>query len=724
MTQQPMMQNLPLSSTNSGQMQESSRDRSIPEGKDATKLITWANSEFTKMKNQRYLTERQWYLNLAFYFGKQNVTFQGGGTGTTGDRSFKLYTPPAPYYRSRPIVNLIRPRMRKEMAKLTSQKPTITVIPSSSDERDLYAAQAGENIWEYVYYEHKVAAQIRKAVFWATITGNGFIKNYWDDGKEDVLSNQMGDMCYESITPFHLFIPDLREEEIENQPYIMHATLQNAEQLSMAYDKEITFEANNSDKLEDSYLSVMGLQQWEKNKNVFVLEVWIKPNRVKQFPNGGLLTIAGNQILEYRDYYPYQHGKYPVAHIGNIPTGKFYRDSAMVDLIPLQREYNRTRGQIIESKNRMAKPQLSAEIGSIDATKVTSEPGQIIMYRPGFQAPQPIPLQSLPSYVLQEQDRIRADMDEIAGTFDPADFPSVTAATAISYIQEQSDSQLSFTYDSIEEALEKLGFLTLNYVKEFWTTDRKVKVTGTDGTFDVATFDGSTLRDNTDVRCEAGSALPTSRAAKQAFIMDLMKFGFIDPQKGLEVMEIGGVNKIYEQIQVDKRQAQRENLKMAQATPEIIQQSYVENLDKYLSSPEGQAKIQQGLIMQGPSGDIIDLEPAMMGGQPEPVQVPLVVPVNTWDNHRVHIESHNNYRKSQSFDNLDQAAKDLFEEHVKQHVAAIMMGAAGAMPQGSPEQMQMMEQQDNPEAAKEMIQSGDPMMMDESQMGQPGPEGV
>ena len=682
----------------------------IPTGKDAQKIVSWVNEQFTKMKNARTSTERQWYLNLAFFFGKQNVQFQGSGSAAL-DRSFKLYTPPAPYYRARPVINLIRPRLRKEMAKLTAQKPNIFVVPASSDERDLYAAQAGENIWEYMYDSHRVASVIRRAVFWTSITGNGFIKNWWDPSVTDEFSDQMGDICYEPITPFHLFVPDLRDEEIENQPFIMHATLKNAEELSLAYGQEISFQAADSNKLEDSFLNVMGLQQWEKSRNVFVQEVWVKPGRLKQFPNGALITTAGNKVIEYFDGWPYEHKKFPVAHIGNIPTGKFYRDSTINDLIPLQREYNRTRGQIIESKNRMAKPQLAAEIGSVDPTKITSEPGQVIMYRPGFQAPVPIPLQSLPSYVLQEQDRIRNDMDELSGQFELTDFPGVTAATAISYLQEQSESQLAYTFDSIEEAIEKVGFMTLNYVKQYWNTDRKIKITGSDGSFDVATFEGSELGDNTDVRCEAGSALPTSRAAKQAFIMDLMKFGFIDPQKGLEVMEIGGINKIYEQIQVDIRQAQRENLKMAQVTADIIQQNYMEQIDKYMQTPEAQSLAQQGLLMEGPKGDLIDMSQAVMGGEPQPVDVPLVVPVNTWHDHRPHIERHNNYRKSQSYDNLSQEAKDLFEEHVKQHVTAIMIGAAGALPPETltPDVMdQISSNQQNPEAVKEMDRQAPP----------------
>jgi len=595
--------------------------------------------------------------------------------------------------------------MRTEMSKLTAQKPNAFIVPSSSDDRDMYAANAGEQIWDSLFREKKVHRTLRRAVFWTCITGNGFIKSWWDDNKPDYFSNIMGDICYENLTPFHLFVPDLKEVEIEDQPFIIHAANRDTEQLSMAYGKDIKGSKAKGDMLEESFIAVMGVEQTNhsKNESTLVLEMWVRPGQLKLLPQGGMFSVAGDQLLDFYEGWPYYHNQYPFAHLRHIETGKFYGDSTIVDLISLQREYNRTRGQIIESKNRMAKPQLAAEMGAVDPNKITSEPGQVILYRPGFNPPQPIPLQGLPSYVLEEQDRIRADMNEISGQHEVSRGqvpPGVTAATAISYLQEQDESKLSYTFDSLEEGVEKIAYQTLSYVKQYWDTPRKIKVTGEDGSFDVLAFEGSDLRDNTDIRVEAGSALPTSRAAKQSFIMDLMKLGFIDPNKGLEVMEIGGINKIYEQIQVDVRQAQRENLKMAQVTADLLEQSRQEQMSLYLQTPEAQQKMQQGLLMQGPEGDLLDLSAMTMnpGMGPQPVTFPLIVPVNTWDDHRTHIERHNNYRKSQAFENLSQEAKQLFEQHVQQHVQGIMVGAQGAMPFGP----DMLEMANNPETVKQL----------------------
>ena len=598
-----MEQGIPTNSSPPQRNLVSDLQQTRAEAERDKRIVSWVNEQYTKAREARIKSERQWYMNLAFYFGQQNVMFRGNGQNPA-NLSMKLVTPPAPYYRSRPVINQIRPRIRTEMSKLTSQKPNAFVVPASSDDLDTYAANAGEQIWDSLYRWKKIHNVLRRAVFWSSVTGNGFIKNFWDETATDLTSGVYGDIKYVPITPFHLFVPDLKEEEIEDQPFVIHAQIRNAEQLSAIYGRPISFAKSEGNLLEESFLNVMGLQEWEKNKNVFVLECWVRPNICRDMPEGGMYVIAGNQVILKHVGWPYQHGLYPFSHIGHVQSGKFYRDSVITDLIPLQREYNRTRGQIIEAKNRMAKPQLAAEIGSIDPTKITTEPGQVILYRPGFQAPTPIPLQSLPSYVLEEQDRIKSDMDDISGQHEVSQGstpPGVTAATAISYLQEQDDTKLSYTYDSIEEALEKIAHMTLNYVQQFWDEPRQVKIAGVDGSFDVKAFQGSDLRNNTDIRMEAGSALPTSKAAKQAFIMDLMKMGFIDPQKGLEVMEIGGINKIYENIQADIKQAQRENLRMAQATGDLIAQDRQGKIMEWLQSNEGQVALQEGRVVARPS---------------------------------------------------------------------------------------------------------------------------
>lgn len=642
-----------------GEELDFSKTRAMKKEHDA--VVAWALDQFQTIKNARAAIERQWYLNMAFFFGKQNVAILRAGQNFTNSMGVpKLYTPPAPYYRSRPVINRIRPVIRTELAHLTANKPSASVVPASAEDRDMYAAMAGEQVWEYHYIEKKVKQEIRQAMLWNLVAGNSFLKCWWDFNKQDTM--------FHHETPFHVLVPDFREVELENQPFMIHAQVKSQDFVKMHFPMGIDGSPINkgsigdaTDILEESFLNLIGTQALNKQHNALVLEFWIKPGSNPKFPNGAFFTIVGNKIVQGFQGWPYSHGQFPMAKFDHIPGGKFYSTSVIEDLIPLQKEYNRTRGQIIEAKNRMAKPQLLAARGSIDPSKITSEPGLVVSYTPGFPEPKPLQLQNLPSYVLQELDRIIMDMNDISGQHEVTQGqapPGVTAATAISYLQERDESKLAPTFDSLEEGIEKVAKLTLNYVKDYWVEERLVKVTGPDGSFDAMAFKGSDLRDNTDIRVEAGSSLPVSKAAKQALIMDMMKMGFIDPQTGLEVMDMGGVNKLYEQVQVDKRQIQRENLRMSKVTPELMMQH------------EQAFMLQQQSMMQEVAVDPMNPVDPMMQ-QMATTPPPLIVPVNTWDNHKMHIEGHNQYRKSQQFETLPDEVKSLFEEHVNGHLIAM-----------------------------------------------------
>lgn len=640
------------------------------------KVIEWTKSAHMRCRTMRQQIERQWYINLAFYIGKQNVAVIPISSASSAATGVRLYIPPAPYYRARPVINRIRPIIRTELAKLTAQKPTATIVPATGEDKDTAAAQAGEQIWDSVYRGKKIKNTFKQTMLWTLTCGNGFMKTYWDPQKIDREGNQ-GDFTYENVTPFHLFVPDMMAQEIEDQPYVIHIQTKSPEWVKLHYPnikaQPNVMEAN--DVLNDSFLNLVGAADFRKNA-ILCYEVWVKPGQVDFMPNGGMYTIIADQIVQMVEGNPYLHQQYPFVKFEHLPTGRFYADSVVNDLIPIQREYNRTRGQMIEAKNRMAHPQLMAAEGSIDASKINTEPGQVILYKLGFPPPQPLPLQNLPAYVVQEAERLLLDFEDISGQHQVSKGqvpPGVTAATAISFLQEQDESMLSTTFGSIEEGFEKIGYQTLCYVKQYWDTPRIVKVVGRDNQFNVITFQGSDLRDNTDIRVEAGSALPTSKSAKQALLMDLMGQGFIPPEKGLELMEVGGVQRLYEEIQIDSAQATRENMKMSAVTDQMMEQY----LMTFIGEPDPMTG-QPSLVDPNTGQPLVDL----MTGQPMPP--PLIVPVNSYDNHQIHIQVHNNFRKTQEFENFEPRIKALFEEHVNQHMMALSMMPGAPSPENMP----------------------------------------
>jgi hypothetical protein len=214
-----------------------------------------------------------------------------------------------------------------------------------------------------------------------------------------------------------------------------------------------------------------------------------------------------------------------------------------------------------------------------------------------------------------------------------------------------------------------------------------IKITGDDGSFDAMMLSGADIASGTDIRVESGSALPTSKAARQALVTEWMKMGFIQPEDGLRVLEMGMLKQYYNTIKIDENAAQRENLMMKKITEEMAQQYE----DQWNQGAQ--------------AGEIDKLDP----NTGQPLQVPPVVNVNDWDNHAVHVEVHNRFRKSQAYQGLPEAAKAEFQKHVSIHEMILqkqaelqnMMAngapqapAAGGQSQGQfPEQTGMTEEQ-------------------------------
>lgn len=605
--------------------------------KDTDEEISYWESQFKVCESMRKAFEEQWYLNLAFYFSKQWVVWQRTTTGTS-----RLYDPPAPRNRVRLISNRIKPVIRDEMVRLIKQEPQFFAVPNTTEPTDVAAARVAESLTEYTLTSGKYNKIRRQATFWMLQCGTSYIKV--------TCPGDDADIDYERLTAFHVFVPDYDEEDIQKQAYVIHARGVQASAVEEKYgvklDSDMTI---TGAALEQKFLNSLGIRnkgEAANNKMVYIKEIYVKP--CKKYPKGALLVIGGKKLI-YRyspngpiihedtgqaiadgeDDFPYDHGNYPINKMDHTATGRYFGESTIVDLIPLQKEYNKTRSQLIEAKNRMAKPQMSYVKGSIDVTKVTSEAGLYIAVNPGFEAPRPIPIQRMPDYVSREPENIKADMDEAAGRneISRGGVPTgVQASSAIAFLAEQNNSGIYNTVASIEDCTQQVGQQTLALIEQFWSIGKITQVVSKNNMFEANLFKISELKNNTDIRVETGSMAPRSEAAQRAFITDLMDKGIIPPEKGLRYLQMSETNRLYDELQVDAKQAQRENFAMSQ------------------------------------------------GSQVMP---------NPWDNDTTHVYEHELYMKSQEFEQSEDTIKQGFIAHLDATKQKVMANNVGLQQPGN-----------------------------------------
>lgn len=676
--------------------------------KEGRELATWAKEQFSKCKTQQGRKRSSWIDNLSMTLGHQWLS---KATGAGSDIINKVNPGVAQNVRDRRTVNRIRAFVRTEQSKFLSTVPTINVVPSTAEEEDVRSAYAGEQVVESYVSKRKLRREFSKAVWWMINTGTGILKQWWDPTIVDPTSGEYGDIVYRSVSPFNLFVPDMREPEIDDQPYIIHAQVKTLEWVKQFYGQEIQGEKvtpsqiSTNGLLDDQYFNLAQTPKSDLD-SVIIMEMWVKPGTHSTLPKGGLLVFVEDTMVgAFTEGMPYDHNEYPFSKVEHLSNATFWADSPVTDLKELQREFNEVRTAIGISARRMGQPQLISQKGAIIPGRLTNQAGLVIEYRPGTPPPQPLQLQPIPQYVVGQLEQILLDFEDISGQhqISKAQAPTgITAGTALSFLKETDDNYLTPQYQSVEDFYERIARQTLGLFKQFVDHERKIKVIGADSSYDTALLSGADVAGGSDVRVEPGSAVGESQAAKRASVMDMFSVGILqDPNQALRLLEVGGAQKVLDTVSVAEKKAQRENMKM-----------------KDLASPEGEQAMQEQTMQQ-----MQEMIPQMMesmnadpeflaqnGGQPATMesivqdpeimqfvdqQMPPFIPADDFDMHMIHIEVHNRYRMGQEYETLPDSVKKQFDKHVQQHqmlaqqqqMQQMMMGGMPPGP-GGPEEGQ------------------------------------
>jgi len=198
--------------------------------------------------------------------------------------------------------------------------------------------------------------------------------------------------------------------------------------------------------------------------------------------------------------------------------------------------------------------------------------------------------------------------------------------------------------------VEKIATQTIELFVQYVDIPRKIRTVGADGAFDTMLLRGADIASGTDIRIEPGSSYAKSKAAQEARVMDMFAVGIIDQPTAVRMLEIGGVQKIMDTLNVAERKAQRENIKLKMLTPMEIEQTRMQAMQEMMAQLPPEA-----------------MEDPEIMAEIENMPAPPLVPVDDFDMHEVHIETHNKFRMSQEYEILPEEVKQQFASHVAEH---------------------------------------------------------
>ena len=654
-------------------------------------LVALSDEWFERVTSSRRHVERWALLATAFYMDQQYVDFyQAANAGTM------LTQLPAKKGRVRTIDNVIEPAIRNELARLLRNRPHGVVVPESLDGEDYEAAHAGQDLIEHITREHRLEEYYQEATLWKLFGGVSLLDTQWDptagpprqDGMggapesmmhdPDVLTHTEGlppealppemqnaagqfggngaggvagtmpqgegDFEFRVLSCFEFGVPHIRKRDIQEQPYVM---ITRAYELEEIYDRwGIVVEPDSGQRygLLDERLTqiLLGGMQPErlpkgtsapKIPTAIVKETWIRPS--VRAPQGLVLITAGGQVLDLQTWPHYLQGKYPFAKLefSQVP-GSFWSKGMVQSLIPLQRRINRATSVQVEQLNLRASVSTAVPRG----TNVRSAMGgKATLYEMPPGATQPAHTITAPEVgdvVLREIEMAKASVSDITFQHEVSRGttpPNVRSGTAINALKEMDDAASSIPLRSIERAVEHQGNLILRMARDLWDEPRLVQVLGDDGDIERRSFiRGGDLGGQFYV--QPGSAWPFSKAEREQAVYQALEWQLIDQREATQVLEMGGLRRVFNERHIDMRHARRENQRFEEL-------SAVNDLGQ------------------------VDLQ---MFAQ----QLEFLRPAD-WHNHEVHIEMHNRVRKSPQYERWPTYRKFAFEAHIMAHQAAL-----------------------------------------------------
>jgi len=665
----------------------------------ATSLV----SRVEELQRGRDLMERAWKINLSFYKGKQYVFYN---KRTRRIESLATEDGDKPRYRVRIVANQIAPNSMGLLARLTKSKPQFFATPTSAGYENQKATEVAENLLEHWWSKFSLSEKREEAMLWSIIAGNGFWKISWDDKvgssvklmldpvngnpiidplverlfRENMDSMNIdaeqfetevfeGDIRVDVISPFNVFLDD-SAQVFEDCKYAFCSHPMSPNEVYSRFGVRLKPNAINrypDESLPGAYSFSSG-QTKENVREIFY--GYFVPSAA--MPEGRVVAFTKSpDIILYDTPWPYPFNELPLVKFPGLRIpGQLWDTSVVEQAVPLQKELNRTLSQLIEYKNLTLKPQMLAPVGSL-RQRMTDEPGAIFEYNPvAGKVPEAIPLPGLPGYVAQHLQDMGQRLKEVFGLTELMQGqvpPNVEAGVAIDLLQEAATDRLAPQILMMEKALERAGNLMLNLAQKYYTEPRLMMLSGGAGSKPrVEQFEHADVLSGLQIKVEAGSGLPRTRAGKQARVFQMLNMGLISPTKAFKYLDLADFDNLQAQFQADEDQAMREHDKLIDGM--VINVSAARDAEAQLMNQ-----------MQNPefdpaTGQPVQMDPTMLQQSMDAGLQPL-----PFENKAAHLEAHSAYMKSQEFELLPPDVQGRFYKHYELTQQAV---AAEASPPG------------------------------------------
>lgn len=657
-----------LSGAQSGDLPKVEHSSDQPQ--DQIDLAAHIKNKVQEVRNSGSRTSQEgiWMTNYAYLMGYDSVYYD------TNTRQYRINgRAGVGLRRDRLHVNKVLPVCQRRSARICKNPPKWEIRPDNSSEEAKDTARLEKNVLEFYIEKERVMQKRQEMMMGLMQCGHYYLGVSWNDEKGELLQAPRspmegaidldeglateeaaiepsqpldsvetepdyefeGDIQIDVVSPFEMFFDPLATT-VPDAKWCIRAKVRKLDYFKSrwpergpAVKEEGAWLMSVQNELRIQSLTGQGPSQTgvQSQMKDCAIELAYYETRSKKHPEGRLVIMANDIILEDKAL---PKGLIPFVKFDDVPiTDKFYPEAIVTHLRPVQDQYNKLITKRAQWTNLMLVGKWKAPRGAqLSQEAINDQSGEVVYYEnvPGaIQGVEAVQVPVIPQYAYTEEDKLNAMFYDIAGEGEisrgilpAAGIPAI----GMQLLLEQDETRISSVTSQHEYAFAELYKLMLIYLEEFVTNERLLKIADPYDQFIVKKWKGEQLKSSHDVIVTRGSTAPTTLATKRNDIMNMYNLGALGTpgtpealQRMVQQMEFGDVNQVWEDQSVDK------------------------------------AQIRQ------------DIEKIELGKVPE---------VNEFDNHALHLQEKNRYRKSDKFKLLDPTRQGVLMANMEMHLQELM----------------------------------------------------
>ena len=558
---------------------------------------------------------RNYWVNRSFVGGEQHIYWDAARR--------RPDTLPRADNERRLTVNRLRPNTRILMAKLLRRPLVFDVSPSAADDGAVIGARKARAAVADVAREHRWE-DLRRDLCWNTWQGGtGGLCIEWDPRAGTPLGTSektgkafgTGDSREYALDVTEIAVePGARDAE-RARWWIRLAALPPGE-VAELYGLEEAPAADASAMLSPLQRTLMAADRGEvaAGELTLVLTYYERPSSTSP---GQVAVVVGESIVDGPHPWPFPFtDRLNLVVARETPVaGRWCGDTVLSDAISPQRALNRAETSIDEHMDKAGNARGMYEEGSIDEEVLDDDPATWVAVRPGAKEwPGYMSPPSMPAWSARWAHQCRAAVDDAMGVHDVSRGKASANAgsgVALNLLAEQDDTPLGALAKEMAEAWGRFATLWLQIAEAKVTEPREARVDRNGQVPDAMRWTGEDFAGQTVAHVPLEAVQPRSRLASFEMAKELKG---VYPDMPLRVFtalaDIPGADDVTEALDPDIARARRENHQMAAGVPALPEQ---------------------------------------------------------WDNHALHIEELNRFRKSAAYEDLDDDRRELFDLHAQAH---------------------------------------------------------